>query len=98
VTIGSGGVLLAADGACGHVPGLVVDVADTTGAGDTFTGVLAASLAAGLPLRASAERAVVAAGLAVTRAGARAGMPLAAAIEAELGRPGRPGRPGAARG
>jgi sugar/nucleoside kinase (ribokinase family) len=46
--------------------------------------VLAASLAAGCGLRACADRAVAAAGLAVTKAGARGGMPSAAAIEAEL--------------
>lgn len=85
VTVGADGALLATADDCDHVPGYRVDVVDTTGAGDTLTGVLAASLAAGYPLHASVQRAVAAGALAVTKAGARAGMPSAAAIEALLG-------------
>jgi len=64
-----------------HVPGHRVAVRDTTGAGDTFTGVLAASLAAGYDLVASVGRAVAASALAVRAHGARAGMPTAAQID-----------------
>jgi ribokinase len=58
-----------------------VAAVDTTGAGDTLTGVLAASLAQGYELRASVRRAVAAAALAVTKPGARAGMPTTREIE-----------------
>jgi sugar/nucleoside kinase (ribokinase family) len=47
--------------------------------------VLAASLAEGYALRTSVRRAVAAAALAVTKPGARAGMPTAAAIDTLLG-------------
>ena len=57
-----------------------VDAVDTTGAGDTLTGALAARLAAGDDLEAAARYAVVAAALSVTAAGARGGMPSAAAV------------------
>jgi ribokinase len=69
-----------------HVPGHRVAVRDTTGAGDTFTGVLAASLAAGQDLTTSVRRAVAASALAVTADGARAGMPATAEIDALLAR------------
>jgi ribokinase len=89
VTIGSGGALLAdpgctdqGQGALLHVAGHRVAVRDTTGAGDTFTGVLAASLASGHDLVAAVGRAVAASALAVTALGARAGMPTAAEIDA----------------
>ena len=88
VTIGPGGAVLAdpdrtdqGQGAPLHVPGHRVAVRDTTGAGDTFTGVLAASLAAGYDLVASVGRAVAASALAVRAHGARAGMPTAAQID-----------------
>jgi len=93
VTIGPGGAVLAdpgctdqgrtdqSRGAPLHVPGHRVAVRDTTGAGDTFTGVLAASLAAGYDLVASVGRAVAASALAVRAHGARAGMPTAAQID-----------------
>jgi len=58
-----------------------VEARDTTGAGDTLTGVLAASLAQGCDLAAAVRRAVAAAALAVTQDGARAGMPSAAEID-----------------
>jgi len=58
-----------------------VEVRDTTGAGDTLTGVLAAGLAAGSGLRDSISRAMAAAALAVTRDGARTAMPTAAEID-----------------
>ena len=87
VTLGPDGALLAdsGDGAPVHLNGHRVAVRDTTGAGDTFTGVLAAGLAAGLPLAACARRAVAASALAVTGSGARAAMPSAAAVDAILG-------------
>ncbi len=50
-------------------------VVDTTGAGDAFTGVLAAWLAEGKPLAEAIQAANAAGSLAVTAAGARGGMP-----------------------
>jgi sugar/nucleoside kinase (ribokinase family) len=51
------------------VPAPVVDVVDTTGAGDTHVGVFVAGLAAGLTPLVAARRANVAAALSVTRRG-----------------------------
>jgi ribokinase len=62
----------------------VPEVIDTTGAGDTFNGVLAAWLAAGASIDESIKAANAAAGLSVTASGARAGMPSRDAIEAAL--------------
>jgi ribokinase len=81
VTMGSGGALLADANSGEHFHGHRVDAVDTTGAGDTLTGVLAAGLAQGYQLRACVQRAVAAGALAVTRPGARAAMPTAAAID-----------------
>jgi ribokinase len=93
VTLGPAGALLARPAPPDrdrhpplHVPGHRVAVRDTTGAGDTFTGVLAASLAAGHDLAAGVRRAVAASALAVTVDGARAGMPTAREVDALLAR------------
>jgi ribokinase len=86
VTLGPDGALLARSGYTEHFPGYRVAVRDTTGAGDTFTGVLAANLAAGQPLPDCVARAVAASALAVTRDGARPGMPTAAAVDEFLAR------------
>ena len=76
VTLGAAGaLLLGADGERQAVPAPAVEPIDTTGAGDTFNGVLAALLAAGEPMREAVERAVLAASHSTTRAGARDGMP-----------------------
>ena len=56
----------------------------TTGAGDAFTGVLAAALDQGMGLPEALRRASVAAGLACTRIGAQTSQPGRAAIEAGL--------------
>ena len=58
---------------------------DTTGAGDTFTGALAAELARGADIRAAARFATAAAALSTQAAGAREGMPDRAAVERVLG-------------
>jgi ribokinase len=63
-----------------------VEAVDTVGAGDTLNGALAAGLAGGLDLESAARRAVAAASLAVTRAGAREGMPTLAELEDALAR------------
>lgn len=72
VTRGGDGLLLVRPGADPvHVAAVGVTVVDTTGAGDTVTGVLAARLAAGDDVRTAAEAANVAGARAVTRVGAR---------------------------
>ena len=86
VTLGKRGALLAYSGRVDQFDAYQVRTRDTTGAGDTFTGVLAASLAAGHDLRGAVRRAVAAAALAVTRDGARAGLPTAAEIDRLLAR------------
>ncbi|PVG84076.1 ribokinase [Nocardioides gansuensis] len=84
VTLGAeGALLLDADGER-RVPGLTARVVDTTGAGDTFTGVLAATLATDPDLDAAARRAVVAGALAVETAGAVPSIPTSDAIAARL--------------
>ena len=84
VTLGGDGCLVTdASGARG-VAGIPAQVVDTTGAGDTFTGVLAAALAAGADLDSACGRAVVAGALAVERAGAVPSIPTAAEVDARL--------------
>ena len=61
-----------------------VRAVDTTGAGDTLSGVLAAGLLEGHSLPDALRRAVTAAALSVTKAGAREGMPTREAIDAAL--------------
>lgn len=81
VTLGGDGALVV-DRSVVVVPAPAVTVRDTTGAGDTFNGVLAARLAAGDPLLTAVRTAVVAAALSVGAAGARSGMPGPAEIAA----------------
>jgi ribokinase len=85
VTQGADGVLVVGvDSEPEHVPAPPADVIDTTGAGDTFNGVLAARMAAGDPLTTAVPFAVSAASLSVSHVGARGGMPTRAAIEAAM--------------
>ena len=65
VTRGAAGALaILRDGVRIEVPALAIEPVDTTGAGDTFVGVLAAALDLGSPLEAALHRASAAAGLA----------------------------------
>ena len=85
VTIGGDGALIVSpDGRAEHLPAPPAAVRDTTGAGDTFNGVLAARLAAGDHLGVAVRTAIVAASISVAHVGARAGMPSAAIIAAGL--------------
>jgi len=61
-----------------------VKAVDTTGAGDAFTGAVAARLAAGQPLAAAARFASVAAALATTRKGTQAAYPDLGDVERRL--------------
>ncbi|MGH2716509.1 MAG: PfkB family carbohydrate kinase [Thermoleophilaceae bacterium] len=81
VTAGARGVFVAAGGRVTRIRPPSVQVRDTTGAGDAFTGVLAAGLARGWALERAARQATVAAALSVSRSGARDGMPSASEIE-----------------
>jgi ribokinase len=71
VTLGARGALLGDE----QIPAPQVHAVDTTGAGDTFNGALAAQLAAGRELADAARFAVAAAALSTRAAGARGGMP-----------------------
>jgi ribokinase len=87
VTRGAAGALaILHDGTRLEVPALKVEPVDTTGAGDTFVGVLAAGLDLGLPLEPALRRASAAAGLACLERGAQTAMPDATAITAAVGR------------
>ncbi len=86
VSLGAGGALLVRAGEPPlEIPAPPVAVVDTTGAGDTLNGSLAAGIAAGLDLETAARRAVLAASLATAVAGARDGMPVPEAL-ASVGR------------
>lgn len=84
MTLGAAGALIVTRAGVVDVPSRSVATVDTTGAGDAFNGALAASMAEGRPLEEAVRRAVAAGALATTRAGARAGMPTAAALDAMI--------------
>ncbi|HEX5826693.1 MAG TPA: ribokinase [Candidatus Limnocylindrales bacterium] len=88
VSLGSSGaVLVPKDGKPVDIKAPKVKAVDATGAGDSLNGALAAALATGLDLETAARRAVVAASLSVTRAGAREGTPTAEELAEALGEP-----------
>ncbi len=85
VSLGSSGaVLVTRDAPPVDIRAPRVRAVDATGAGDGLNGALAAGLASGLDLESAARRAVVAASLSVTRAGAREGYPTASELERAL--------------
>lgn len=95
VTLGGRGSLIVCGGERIQVPAFPAEAVDTTGAGDTFCGMFAATLAASgrtpetvdVAILADAARAgAAAAALAVTRAGAQDAVPVAAEVEALLER------------
>src|SRR4051794_27844871 len=76
ITLGARGALLfEPSGEPRRLPATEVKVVDTTGAGDTVNGALAAELAAGRSLEEAARFALKAAALSTRTAGARGGMP-----------------------
>jgi len=85
VTLGAGGSeLYRRDTPVVRSPGVTVPVVDTTAAGDTFCGVLAAALAAGQPAEQAMAAASTAATLAVQRPGAQDSIPTLTEVRALL--------------
>lgn len=85
ITLGADGAVAADGTTTWRVHALSARVVDSTGAGDTFIGVMAAALDRGLALRDALHRAAVAGALACEAVGAQESMPTKAAIEARLG-------------
>lgn len=85
LTLGPGGVVFGAPGVAaagerdpassGSLPGYRIEVVDTTAAGDTLCGYLAAALAQGQTLNAACRLANAAAALACTKPGAQPSIP-----------------------
>ena len=75
ITLGANGALITTSSGHHHIPGREVQVLDSTGAGDAFSGALAVALAEGKDLVESAAFANAAAALQVTRPGTAPAMP-----------------------
>lgn len=85
VTAGAKGAMaVAPDGTRSHAAAWPVTPVDTTGAGDTFVGVLACGLAEGRDMPEAMRRACAAASLSCLTAGAQAGMPSRESLEQAL--------------
>lgn len=75
VTRGADGSSVIVDDEVKLIPNIKVDVVDTTGAGDTYNGILAACLAEGKDLSECVKYAGIGASLSVEGFGAQGGMP-----------------------
>ncbi len=84
VTLGEQGLEAATAQGGLRLAAAAIQVVDTTGAGDCFTGVLAAGLDRGEGMAAALARANAAAGLCCTRRGTQGSMPLAAETDSAL--------------
>lgn len=83
VTRGSRGALIVhADGSAEEIPGVPVDVVDTTGAGDAFNCALAVALAEGKSLSAAVRYATYGGALACTALGVIPALPYRKAVDA----------------
>lgn len=85
VTLGADGAVVAQDGQVTALAAPVVEVVDTTGAGDALCGALAAWLAAGASPVEAVRAGVVAGAIAVTRPGAQPSMPRRSEIDQMMG-------------
>ena len=81
---GQGAFVLMESGEAIQVPGIQVDVVDTTGAGDAFNAALGTALGQGRSLVEAARFAVVAGGLACTKLGVIPALPTRKEVEAIL--------------
>jgi ribokinase len=81
ITLGAAGAILKTDEATHRIASPLVDVVDTTGAGDAFCGALAAALSRDCSLLEAAKIGVAAGAVAVTKSGAQPSMPTLAEIE-----------------
>ncbi|MBI5671666.1 MAG: ribokinase [Chloroflexi bacterium] len=81
VTMGEKGALVLDGGEEYHVSGILVDVVDTTGAGDAFNSGLAIALAEGMPLRDAVRYATCSGALACTRLGVIPSLATRAAVD-----------------
>lgn len=82
ITLGDNGVLVMDERTSCHLPPHGVKVTDTTGAGDSFNGALAYSIAKGMSLKDAAAFANAAAAVSVTRRGTAVAMPRLDEVEA----------------
>ncbi|NUN70319.1 MAG: ribokinase [Bacteroidetes bacterium] len=81
ITLGSKGVFTGSKEGMEFLPAFRVSTVDSTGAGDVFSGALAAFIAAGLPVAQAARKAIAAASLSVTKLGAQTSAPTLGEIE-----------------
>ncbi len=84
VTRGSAGGLIVTSDSAIEVPAPTISPVDTTGAGDSFCGALAAALAGGKSIHEATERAVHAGAIAATRPGAQPSMPSIGEVDASV--------------
>ncbi len=84
ITLGGQGSVVWHDGGSRHFPPIPVEVADTTAAGDSYCGTLAATLAEGMDLPVAIAYATAAGSLCVEVEGALPSLPRREAIEAFL--------------
>jgi ribokinase len=89
VTLGAEGCRVTRHGTAVNHPAHAVQVRDTTGAGDTFCGLLAAALAAGHTMDPAIAAAQAAAALTVTRPGAFPSLPTVTELHRILASPPR---------
>lgn len=89
ITLGRHGACVVTREGCFHVASLPVTPIDTTAAGDTFCGALAAALVEGQSLSDAVRFATAAAAISVTRLGAQPSIPQRSDIESMVNTPGR---------
>ncbi|OTN89653.1 ribokinase [Enterococcus sp. 7E2_DIV0204] len=82
VTRGGAGISYTTESNVVTIPAEKVAIVDTTGAGDTFNGILAACLAKGMAIPEAIKLSGKGATLSITKLGAQTGMPTLAEIEA----------------
>jgi ribokinase len=75
MTLGEKGVLVVTESVTTEIPAICVNVADTTGAGDSFNAGLAVALASGANLEEATHFAVITGGLAVRKEGVIPSLP-----------------------
>ena len=81
ITLGSNGIFAGFSSTMKFIPAFKVCPVDSTGAGDVFSGSLAAFISDGIPLEKAAKMAVASASISVTRMGAQSSAPYRMEIE-----------------